>query len=97
MRFKIARRDGRMLNAAPEFDDCARLAAAHGLPVKDVQALAVERLRPVPADASREPFLPHHRDRLRQQPPAPRHGVREDHGRRHRALPAAAAASRPVS
>ena len=34
-------------------------------------------------------FLPDHRDRLRQQPAAPRHGVREDHGRRHRPLQAA--------
>lgn len=40
--FKVARRDGRVLNVAPEFDDCARLAAAHGRPVKDIQALAVQ-------------------------------------------------------
>src|SRR6185436_19513501 len=40
VRFKVARRDGRVVNAAPEFDDCARLAAAHHLPVKDVQAIA---------------------------------------------------------
>ena len=39
--FKVARRDGQVLNAAPEFDDCARIAAAKGLPVKDVQALAL--------------------------------------------------------
>jgi uncharacterized protein (DUF111 family) len=37
----VARRDGHVLNAAPEFDDCARIAAARGLPVKDVQALAL--------------------------------------------------------
>ena len=41
VRFKVARRDGQVLNAAPEFDDCARIAAARGLPVKDVQALAL--------------------------------------------------------
>lgn len=41
VRFKVARRDGQVLNAAPEFDDCARIAAAKGLPVKDVQALAL--------------------------------------------------------
>jgi uncharacterized protein (TIGR00299 family) protein len=41
IRFKIARRDGRVVNAVPEFEDCARLAAAHNLPVKEVQALAV--------------------------------------------------------
>jgi len=47
VRFKIARRDGRELNAAPEFDDCVRLAAQHGVPVKAVQAAAIaSRQRP---------------------------------------------------
>jgi uncharacterized protein (TIGR00299 family) protein len=41
VRFKVAARGGRVLNAAPEFDDCARIAAERGLPVKDVQALAL--------------------------------------------------------
>ena len=41
VRFKIASRDGRVLNAAPEFDDCAALAAAHQLSVKEVQAIAI--------------------------------------------------------
>jgi uncharacterized protein (TIGR00299 family) protein len=41
VRFKIARRDGQELNASPEFDDCARLAAEHGVPVKAVQAAAL--------------------------------------------------------
>ena len=41
IRFKVARRDGQELNAAPEFEDCARLAAAHGVAVKVVQAAAV--------------------------------------------------------
>jgi uncharacterized protein (TIGR00299 family) protein len=41
IRFKVARRAGRVLNAAPEFDDCARVAAERGLPVKTVQALAM--------------------------------------------------------
>jgi uncharacterized protein (TIGR00299 family) protein len=40
VRFKIARRNGEELNASPEFDDCARLAAAHGVSVKAVQAAA---------------------------------------------------------
>lgn len=40
IRFKVATRDGRVLNAAPEFDDCLRLATEHGLPIKDVQAMA---------------------------------------------------------
>ena len=41
IRFKIASRDGRVLNAAPEFDDCARIAAERGMPIKEVQALAM--------------------------------------------------------
>ena len=41
VRFKIASRNGRVLNAAPEFDDCAALAAAHQLSVKEVQAIAI--------------------------------------------------------
>jgi uncharacterized protein (TIGR00299 family) protein len=45
IRFKIARRDGRILNAVPEFEDCARLAAAKNLSVKEVQALAVSAYR----------------------------------------------------
>jgi len=40
IRFKVATRDGRVLNAAPEFDDCARIASERGVPIKDVQAVA---------------------------------------------------------
>ncbi len=42
VRFKVARRGADLLNAAPEFDDCARLAAERSLPIKQVQALAVQ-------------------------------------------------------
>jgi uncharacterized protein (DUF111 family) len=42
VRVKVARRDGVIMNAAPEFDDCVRLAAEHQRPVKDVQALALK-------------------------------------------------------
>jgi uncharacterized protein (DUF111 family) len=42
IRFKIARRAGQILNAAPEFEDCVQAAAERGLPVKAVQALAVK-------------------------------------------------------
>ena len=42
VRIKVARRDGALRNAAPEFDDCARLAAERGLSIKDVQAIAVK-------------------------------------------------------
>ena len=42
VRVKVARREGRIVNAAPEFEDCARLATAHGRTVKDIQALAIQ-------------------------------------------------------
>jgi len=42
VRMKLAWREGRLVNAVPEFEDCARLAAQHKLPVKEVQALAVK-------------------------------------------------------
>jgi uncharacterized protein (TIGR00299 family) protein len=42
IRFKIATRDGRVLNASPEFEDLARAAGVHGLSIKDVQAVAVK-------------------------------------------------------
>ena len=41
IRIKIARRDGRVLNAAPEFEDCLAAAAKHGVAVKEVQAAAI--------------------------------------------------------
>lgn len=40
VRVKVARRGGRVVNVAPEFEDCSLLATEHGLPVKEVQALA---------------------------------------------------------
>ena len=40
VRFKVARRDGQVLNAQPEFDDLAKLSAERGIPVKELQALA---------------------------------------------------------
>ena len=42
VRFKVARREGRELNAAPEFDDCQVLAAEHGVSIKTVQAAAIQ-------------------------------------------------------
>ena len=42
IRIKVARRNGHVLNASPEFDDCVRVAAEHGRAVKDVQALAMK-------------------------------------------------------
>jgi hypothetical protein len=45
VRFKVARRDGRELNAAPEFDDCELLAAEHGVSIKEIQAAAIRARR----------------------------------------------------
>ena len=42
VRVKLAWRDGRLVNAVPEFEDCAALAATKNLSVKEVQALAVK-------------------------------------------------------
>jgi pyridinium-3,5-bisthiocarboxylic acid mononucleotide nickel chelatase len=42
IRFKVARRGGEVLNAAPEFDDCVRLADATGRSVKEIQAAATK-------------------------------------------------------
>jgi uncharacterized protein (TIGR00299 family) protein len=42
VRFKVARHQGRVVNAVPEFEDCAKLAAARGLSVKEVQSLALQ-------------------------------------------------------
>jgi uncharacterized protein (TIGR00299 family) protein len=42
VRFKVARRNGAVLNASPEFDDCARIAGEKDVPLKDVQAAAMK-------------------------------------------------------
>jgi uncharacterized protein (TIGR00299 family) protein len=42
IRFKVASRAGHVLNASPEFDDCARIAAERGVPIKAVQAIAIK-------------------------------------------------------
>jgi uncharacterized protein (TIGR00299 family) protein len=42
IRFKIARRNGRILNAQPEFEDIARIAGERGLPAKEVQAIVTK-------------------------------------------------------
>ncbi len=42
VRIKVAARNGQILNAAPEFEDCVRLAGEHNLPAKTVQALAMK-------------------------------------------------------
>lgn len=42
VRIKVAWRNGRVVNAVPEYEDCAALATAHDVAVKDVQALAIQ-------------------------------------------------------
>jgi len=42
IRFKVARRAGEVLNAAPEFDDCVRVAKTTGRSVKEIQAAATK-------------------------------------------------------
>ena len=42
VRIKVAARNGHILNAAPEFADCVRLAGEHNLPAKNIQALAIK-------------------------------------------------------
>jgi uncharacterized protein (DUF111 family) len=42
---KLGWRKGRLVNVAPEFEDCVRLAGAHGVPVKDVLGAAMQAWR----------------------------------------------------
>jgi len=38
---KVSRRNGAVVTVAPEYEDCARIAREHGIPLKEVQAMAV--------------------------------------------------------
>jgi pyridinium-3,5-bisthiocarboxylic acid mononucleotide nickel chelatase len=40
VRMKVAKRDGKVLNVAPEYDDCQRLAAEKHVPLKEVMLAA---------------------------------------------------------
>jgi uncharacterized protein (DUF111 family) len=42
VRIKVATRNGQILNAAPEFEDCIRLSGEHDVPAKNIQALAMK-------------------------------------------------------
>jgi hypothetical protein len=42
VRVKVAGRGAEVLNAAPEFDDCLRIAEATGRPLKAIQAEAMK-------------------------------------------------------
>jgi hypothetical protein len=45
IRVKVSGRGGRDYTAAPEFDDCARAATAHHVPIKEVQAVTMQFYR----------------------------------------------------
>jgi uncharacterized protein (DUF111 family) len=45
IRVKLGRGEGKLLNVAPEFEDCARAARAHGVAVKEVMAAALAAWR----------------------------------------------------
>jgi uncharacterized protein (DUF111 family) len=40
VKVKVARREGKVVNVAPEFDDCQRLAAETSVPLKQVMVAA---------------------------------------------------------
>jgi uncharacterized protein (DUF111 family) len=42
IRFKVARKDGVIMNASAEFDDCVRVASEHRKPVKEIQSIALK-------------------------------------------------------
>ena len=42
VRYKVAGRNGRVLNAQPEFEDLVKLAAEHSRPIKEIQAIAAK-------------------------------------------------------
>jgi pyridinium-3,5-bisthiocarboxylic acid mononucleotide nickel chelatase len=39
---KVARLNGKVVNSTPEFEDCAKIAREKGIPLKEVQALAMK-------------------------------------------------------
>ncbi len=55
VRFKVARKGGVVMNAQPEFDDLARLAAERDIPIKMVQAAAHKAWLDQPTPDSRFP------------------------------------------
>jgi uncharacterized protein (DUF111 family) len=39
---KVSKLDGKVVNFTPEFEDCARIAREKGIPLKEVQSLALK-------------------------------------------------------
>ena len=52
IRVKVARRNDRVLNAAPEFEDCRHAALERGVPLKEVMQAALEAYRRQPPGES---------------------------------------------
>ena len=97
VRFKVARRDGRVVNAVPEFDDCARLAAANNLSVKEVQAHGrLRRTAPARAALVSRFYLTTAIDYVNSRPHLG-HGVREDRAPTSSRATSGSAASRRAS
>ena len=42
VKIKISKLDGEVVTAAPEYEDCARIAREKGVPLKQVQAMAMK-------------------------------------------------------
>src|SRR5687767_544324 len=44
---KVSRMDGKVMSVAPEYEDCARIARETSVPLKEVQALALQAFKGV--------------------------------------------------
>jgi len=42
---KVSRQDGKIVSSTPEYEDCARIAREHHVPLKEIQALAAKAFR----------------------------------------------------
>lgn len=42
VKIKVSKLDGKVVNVAPEYEDCARIARETGVPLKQIQALAIK-------------------------------------------------------
>ena len=97
VQMKVSRMNGTVLNATPEYEDCQRIAAQKGIPLKQVIAAAsFEFQRQAEKRRGQQPLilhgqsqtqvLPHHAYLLRELAPARRLGLHDDRLRRDRAL-----------
>jgi hypothetical protein len=54
VRLKVARLNGVVVNSAPEFEDCRRIALLHHVPLKDIQRAAILEFEQIQVDEARE-------------------------------------------